>query len=132
MFFSAYRRAIRERKRVEADRDYWKDRAEKIEAKLEARTDFYVEREMRLIDRFLTSKAKTHAITDEIRAKSLVTPEVDSAYVAKLNEYLEEKKEELIEHARQAGLPAETAIRDFERNRDFFIVDFQQNASVIG
>ena len=143
MFLGTYRQAVRDREKAIADRDQayrerdradqdarsWEARCKAAERELKERVDFFIEREFRLIDRFLTSQAKVPAITDEIRTKRLPM-EQDPVFVAQLEAYLEEKKENLIMMAREAGLPAERAIEDFERNRDAFIVDFQQNLSV--
>lgn len=132
MFFSSIRQAIRDRKRAEADRDYWKARAEKFEARLEERDDFMREREFRLVDRFLTAKVKTHAITDEIRGRKFLAVD-DKRHAEQLEAYLEEKKQELIQMAKEAGIPdpAGVGARDFDRMKDHFIMDFQQNLSVM-
>jgi hypothetical protein len=133
MFFSTLRQAARDKRAAEQERDFWKERALRLEKKLEDRTDFFVEREFRLIDRTLTGRAKVPAITDEIRAKQL-QPETDATASAEaLNEYLAEKKQNLIDMALEAGLPAERGAADFERNRDRFIMDYQQGmAGLIG
>lgn len=127
MFFSAYRRAIRKQRELAADRDFWKTRALELEKKLEKRSDFFIEREFRLVDRFLTSEKKTYAITDEIRQKEkdLTMQDADNAA---LDAFLDEKKDAMIRWAREAGIPhpVETATNDFERQRALFTLEFEQ------
>lgn len=123
MFFSTLRRAIRERRLAEADRDFWKQRSLLAEAKLDDRSDFFIEREFRLIDRFLTSTAKVQAITDEIRYKQPTEQEVtDHA----LEAYLADKRDALIDYAREAGRenPEETAQRTYDENYSKYVTDF--------
>jgi len=129
VFFSVIRRAIRDRKKAEADRDYWKVCADRLQKKLEERSDFFIEREMRLVDRFLTARVKTHAITDEIRTKALLGSETGEDH--QLREYLAEKKQEMINFAVEAGEPPSRAVEDFERIKEHLIVDFQQDHSVM-
>lgn len=125
MFFSTLREAVRRRREAELDRDFWKARAEKLEAKLEERTDFFIEREFRLIDRVLVKKG-TYAITDEIRAKSII--EDKEAEDHALEAYLEDIKQFLVTCAKEAGAvdPEATAARTFEQNRSQYVIDFQQ------
>lgn len=132
LFFRAIRQAVRDRKKAEADACFWKAEAQRLAAKLEERSDLFIEREFRLMDRFLTTKAKTHAITDEIAAKAIIG-QPDERYLAQQAAYLEEKKQDLIRLAKQANVPnyQEVALRDFERNYERYIVDFQQNLSVM-
>lgn len=125
MFFTTLREAVRRRKQAELDRDFWKAKAERLEGKIEERTDFFVEREFRLVDRILTKKG-TFAITDEIRAKSITTNEDAERYA--LDAFLADKKEFLVDCAREAGEkdPEDVAARTFEQHRSEYIVDFQQ------
>lgn len=103
MFFSAYRRAIRERRKAEADRDFWKDRALELQDKLDARSDFFIEREFRLLDRVLT-KHGTYAITDQVRGESRAAALDESeAKVAARQAYLEDQKQFYIQCAQEAG-----------------------------
>jgi len=124
MFFSTLRNAVRLRRDAEADRDFWKQRALAYESKLEARSDFYIEREFRLMDRFLTSQVKVPAITDEIRSHSPTDQEVtDHAREA----YLQDVKEGLVHYAREAGKsdPEGEAARTFEQNYSRYVNDFE-------
>lgn len=125
MFFSTIRNAVKGRKQAELDRDFWKARALALEAKLEQRSDFFIEREFRLIDRALT-KNGTFAITDEIRAKAVIENDETEKYA--LEAYLEEQREFLVQCAKDAGKPdpEDVAAKTFEQNRAAYILDFQQ------
>jgi hypothetical protein len=137
MFLSSLRKAIRERKQAEADRDLYKDRLEdaehevrRLQEKLEERTDFFMEREFKIFDRFFTSERKTYAITDEIRRKQLDETFEKEASGAALTAYLADKKEFLEQCAREAGFPdwKDKADRTFQENYGQYVTEFQQGA----
>jgi len=124
MFFSTLRKAIRERRLAEADRNFWKQRCLEIEAKLEARSDFFIEREFRLVDRFLTSQVKVPAITDEIRLKQPTLEEVTNHA---LEAFLQDKREALLDWAREANMPnpEESAARTFDEQYSNYVTQFE-------
>lgn len=126
MFFSTLRNAVRRRREAELDRDFWKAKAQRLEAKLEERSDFFIEREMRIIDRHFTRNMKTYAITDEIRAKAIETNDESEKYA--LEAFLQDKKEFLVDCAREAGEadPQSTAERTFSQNYASYVIEFQQ------
>jgi hypothetical protein len=137
MFFSTLRRVCRENKDLKqallSTQDKLKAKEEEIErlqTKLEKRSDFFIEREFRLVDRFLTSKAKTFAITDEIRQKERVEQDDRETEEAALKAFLDDKKEFLVHCAHEAGLqdPATAAAKTFEQNQSQYILEFQQGA----
>lgn len=104
------------------DRDKWQKRAEALEAKLDKRSDFFIEREFKLVDRFLTSQVKTFAITDEVKAvteKDVKNHDLDV--------FLREKKEQLVEWAREAGHkdPERSADETFQQNYGAYVLDFE-------
>lgn len=129
MFFSTLREAVRRRREAELDRDFWKQKALDAEAKLEKRSDFFIDREMRIFDRFLTAKVKTHAITDEIKAKQADTEDYEAHA---LEAYLQDTKDFLVQCAKEAGAenPEDTAARTFEANRSQYVIDFQQQQRI--
>lgn len=98
---------------------------EKLEAKIEERTDFFVEREFRLVDRILTKKG-TFAITDEIRAKTITDTKDQEDFAQEA--YLADKLQFLVQCAKDEGDPDPEAwaAKLFEQNRSEYIVDFQQ------
>jgi hypothetical protein len=134
-WFRSTRAAVRDLKAALADRDFWKGKAESYEAEFKAlrqkyddRSDFFVEREFKIIDRFFTAERKTYAITDEIRSQRPEATQQDVNEAA-LEEHLKAKKEWLIQCAIDAGFPnpVEIGTRDFEKNISRFILDFQQD-----
>lgn len=130
MFFAAYRRAVRLRREVEADRDFWKKRALDLEVTLQQRSDFFIEREFKMIDRFLTAKVGTFAITDEIRARQN-RPEVTDreVYQRALDDFLQEQKEIYKQYAIDANLPDPDvqAQRTLEQQMSSLVANFERD-----
>jgi hypothetical protein len=122
--FGASRRLAKQLRDALADRDRWQERANDLELKLERRSDFFIEREFRLVDRFLTSQVKTFAITDEIKAKQITEQDVSTAA---LDDFMAEKKQFLVQCAKEAGVPEPEARaeRDFANNYANFVLEFQ-------
>ena len=125
-FYRASKRAIQQRDDALTDRNFWRERCLKLERKLEERSDHFIEREFKLIDRFLTSSAKTYAISDEIRASKQVSQaDVDEdAWLA----YRADKIEFLAECLREGGVTEnvmDRATHDFEANEATFRQEFQ-------
>ena len=122
-FYGAARRAAKDLRVACVERDKWKACAESLQRKLDERSDFFIEREMRLVDRFLTSQAKTYAITDEIKSKITERDVKDAA----LDEFLAEKKEFLVECARDAGFdnPKAQANATFNQNYSSYVLEFE-------
>lgn len=137
MFLSTIRQAVREKRKALADRDFHKARADKLEAeverlriKLEKRTDFMLEREFRIVDRFFTSEKKTYAITDEIRSKEETLKYDAEAKAAAKDAFLSDKLEFLEQCAREAGFDnwKDRARQTFNENYSQYIIQFEQNA----
>lgn len=123
-YYGAARRLKKELKAALKDRDRWQQRADALTDKLEKRTDLFVEREFRLVDRFLTKKVGTFAITDEIQAKQITEQEVKDA---DLQDFLAEKRDFLVQCARDANVenPEQQAADDFAKNYDRYVLEFQ-------
>jgi hypothetical protein len=137
MFLSSLRKAVRERKQAEADRDLYKARmeraeeeAERLRSKLESRTDFFIEREFRIFDRFFTSVHKTHAITDEVKRKVDEEQWERESKDAALEAHLEDKRLFLEQCAREAGYPdwKDKAAKTYEERYSQYVQEFQQGA----
>lgn len=122
-YLAAARRLKKEIRALQKDRDQWQKRAVELEAKLEKRSDLFIEREFRLIDRFLTSKAKTYAITDEVKSQVTATDVSDAA----LDVFLQEKKAQLAEWAREAGHenPERSANETYQQNYEAYVLEFE-------
>lgn len=123
-YFGAARRLKKELRAALEDRDKWQKRAEALEAKLDKRSDFFIEREFKLVDRFLTSQVKTFAITDEVKAvteKDVKNHDLDV--------FLREKKEQLVEWAREAGHkdPERSADETFQQNYGAYVLEYEAN-----
>lgn len=123
-YFGTVRRAVQERDKALSERDFWKTRALELESKLEQRSDFFIEREFKLVDRFLTSQVKTYAITDEIKAKEATQEQVDDA---DLITFLKEKKDFLLECAIEAGEPDPqiSVDRIYNAHYNEYVAEFQ-------
>lgn len=124
-FYRASRRLARELRAALKDRDYWRERASLLEKKLDHRSDFFIEREFKLVDRFLTSQVKTYAITDEIKAHEITAEDVKSEDLAI---FLAEKKAFLVQCAKEANVDNATAVaeQDFNANIGAYILQFEQ------
>lgn len=122
-YFGVSRRLAKSLRDALKERDYWRTRADSLAKKLADRTDFFVEREFKLVDRFLTSQVKTFAITDEIRASKITDKDVEDAA---FNDFLADKKAALIEYAKEANLrdPEAAAQVTFEENRNSYREQF--------
>lgn len=125
-FYRAAKQLKRDLKRVTADRDHWKAEAARLSRKLEDRTDHFVEREFRFVDRFLTAKAKTFAITDEVKAAREEATEIAVENEA-WDAYKADKIAFLIECAANAGRPhpEAEAHRTFEQNYASYRLEFE-------
>lgn len=123
-FYGASRRLAKQLRDALKERNQWKDRALGLEKKLDARSDFFIEREMKLVDRFLTSQAKTFAITDEIKAQQITETDVTNAA---LEDFLQEKREFLVQCAKEADYPnPERAAADtFKQEYPNYILEFE-------
>lgn len=137
MFFSTIRQAVRERRKAEADRDLLQVQVVKLEAeierlrgKLEKRTDFFVEREFRIVDRFFTAERKTFAITDEIRQKEETAKWDAEAKDAAVTAFLQDKKDFLEQCAREANIEdwKDAAAQTFKENYSSYMMEFEQRA----
>lgn len=137
MFLSTIRQAVREKRQAIADRDealfqleVAKEEVKRLQEKLEKRTDFFVEREFRIFDRFFTSEKKTYAITDEIKQKEDSVKYAAEARDAALTAYLEDKREFLERCAREANYEnwKDVAAEKYKANYNQYVVDFDQRA----
>jgi exonuclease VII large subunit len=137
MFYSTLRRIAREKKELsraivdlQEQSDDQKKEIDRLREKLERRSDFFIEREFRLIDRLLTSKVKTYAITDEIRHKERTEEAERETQSATREAYLRDKKKFLLECAIDAGTPnpEEAAAQMFARNQSQYILELEQGA----
>lgn len=125
-YYRAARRLAKERDAALKDAQVQRDEAARLRRKLDERSDFFIEREMRLIDRFLTSQVKTYAITDEIKSKARIATEEEVKDGA-LDDFLADKKAFLVQCAREAGMekPEEAAKETFEQNYSAYVLEFQ-------
>lgn len=125
-FYRAAKRAIQERDAALQDRNFWRDRCLKLELRLEERSDLFIEREFKLIDRFLTSTAKTYAISDEIKASKQVSQtDVDDET---WNNFRLDKIAFLADCLRDEGITdnvMDRAQRDFEANITTYKNEFE-------
>ncbi len=121
-FYGAARRLKKQLAAATRERDSWQKRAEALQKRLDERSDFFIEREMKLVDRFLTSQVKTYAITDEIRAAAPKVVEDDA-----LDVFLAEKREFLVSCAKEAGIdrPEDAANTTFNQNYSAYVLEFQ-------
>ena len=121
-FYGAARRLRKQLAAATRERDYWQARAQAVQKRLDDRSDFFIEREMKLVDRFLTSQVKTYAITDEIRAAVPKVVEDDA-----LDVFLAEKPEFLVSCAKEAGIdrPEDAADATFNQNYSAYVLEFQ-------
>lgn len=129
LFFGAYIRTVRERNRERTAAKKWEARARYLEQKLDDRSDLFIEREQKLIDRFLTSQVKTFAITDEIAAKKITQQDVDES---DFDNFKNDKIDFLEQCAREAGEPhpRDRAIADFNANYGLFRQEFEGERAV--
>lgn len=123
-YFGVSRRLSKSLRDALKERDYWRTRADTLAKKLEDRTDFFVEREFKLVDRFLTSQVKTFAITDEVKASKITDKDVNDAA---LTDFLADKKAFLVDCAKEAGLPdPESAAQvTYDQNYSSYVLEFQ-------
>lgn len=124
-YLSAARALKKQLSAAEQECRMWKERALSLESKLDKRSDFFIEREFKLIDRFLTSQAKTYAITDEIRTQITETDVKNAA----LDVFLDEKRAQLVEWARDAGHrdPERSADETYQQNYPAYVLEFEAN-----
>ncbi len=122
-FYGAARRLRKQLAAATRERDVERKRAEALQKRLDDRSDFFIEREMKLVDRFLTSQVKTYAITDEIRAAAPKIEVEDDA----LDVFLAEKREFLVNCAKEAGVdrPEDAANTTFNQNYSAYVLEFQ-------
>lgn len=101
-----------------------KEEAVVLRKKLDDRSDLFIEREFKLMDRFLTSQVKTYAITDEINAKKITQADVDES---DWDAFRLDKIEFLEQCAKDAGEdnPRDRAVADFENNIGLFRQEFE-------
>lgn len=124
LYYRALRRTVRELHKAQAEAEEYKARALFLEKKLEERSDLFIEREFKLIDRFLTSNVKTYAIADEIKAASKITDADVSE--AEWDAFKADKIDFLEGCAREAGEsnPRQRAVIDFERAEGIYKQEF--------
>jgi hypothetical protein len=123
-YFGVSRRLAKSLRDALSERDQWKARALVLETKLDKRSDFFIEREMKLVDRFLTSQVKTFAITDEIKAQEVTAKDIHDAG---LDDFMADKKEALLRWAKEANIPDPEIVaeRDFTANYDRFRLEYE-------
>jgi hypothetical protein len=123
------RRLNKEVKRIEGERDAARREAISLRQQLEARTNLLLERDFAFVDRFLTSQAKTYAISDEAKVKS--APDVTKTDVreAELTAFMSDKKDFLRECLLDAGCPPDQVNsrveRDFSANYEAYKTEFE-------
>ncbi len=119
----------RELKRLASEEKFWRERCDALEKKLEGK-DAVIERKNNLLlelgfrwsDRFLTSQAKTYAITDE--AKAHINPVDSRPPKADLQAYLQSQYDKIMADAEMSGTPREQAEAYYHQNEEIFKEEF--------
>jgi hypothetical protein len=121
-----FKRLTDEIKSLRGKADALKAEKAKLERELKRTNNERYERELRLIDRILVSKDR-FAITDEVRhaVESRDEETQEKRFAEDLKAYLQRKRGELYEDARDAGESVASADKLFEFNKDSYIEAFQ-------
>jgi hypothetical protein len=120
-FFSTYR----EIKRTLAENKRLRERVAFLEKRLDEKTELLLERDFLWADRLLV-RNESYPIADEAVAKVINRPvSVPFDPRAEQNAYLEAKRREIYEDAREAGRTEAEAERFYRQREPFFIEDFE-------